>query len=86
MNLGKSLTVLRSPTLADDSECYVTVYKEYLPSQLKDTGRVRELVKDTQGSIGTYQENTYLWKGMGGGSFYREISRARLKNTGVAPM
>ena len=40
MNLGKSLTVLRSPTLADDSECYVTVYKEYLPSQLKDTGRV----------------------------------------------
>ena len=50
MNLGKSLTVLRSPTLADDSECYVTVYKEYLPSQLKDTGRVgwEARLKDTR--------------------------------------
>ena len=40
MNLVKSLTVLRSPTLADDSEFYVTVCNKYLLSQLEDTGRV----------------------------------------------
>ena len=50
VNSGKSLTVLRSPTPADDSEFYVTMCKEYLPSQLKDTGRVGRgaRLKDTR--------------------------------------